>query len=395
MDEQCHGRDAISPIIDMRHADAIPIVEPSSAPLETELDVANVPSVFFVSLPKSGTVYTWYSLQDMTGLRMPEFHALEGWNAYNEGHDFSCPDLYACGDYNTQLLIPAGMKHYLRGTIFGAHMQASYHNVMVLQKSGIKKVTVLLRDPRDAFISWVYHLAKLGPTARNYHSKIYHIPRDYYDWPLKRQFDYQIRTFFPTTVNWIEGWLDYYAAADRALEVQFVYYDELKQDPKRYVQRIAEFHDLQNIEYTKVITAEPGKMHFRRGEHDQWRDEFSQENQRLVAELMQDRIIRGYEKAAELNPHLVAAQRHLDESEYRAAASEALSAIAEFPNFRPAYDALIAAIEACGVDVSRALLEDEPELSPNLSTAGVFRYPYSRIDRYHALAAAALNRPVE
>jgi hypothetical protein len=36
----------------------------------------DAPSVFFVSLPKSGTVYTWYSLQDVTGLKLPDFHLL-------------------------------------------------------------------------------------------------------------------------------------------------------------------------------------------------------------------------------------------------------------------------------------------------------------------------------
>lgn len=35
-------------------------------------------SIFFVSLPKSGTVFTWNILSQATGLQIPEFHKLEG-----------------------------------------------------------------------------------------------------------------------------------------------------------------------------------------------------------------------------------------------------------------------------------------------------------------------------
>ena len=136
-------------------------------------EAQELPSIFFVTLPKSGTVFTWYSLEQAIKLKVPEFHKLEGWPEYTRGADFACRDLYACGDYNTQLLRPENMQLFMRGFIFGAHMQASYHNMRVLKEAGIEKITVLLRDPRDAFISWVHHLRNLGPSARDYHSKIY------------------------------------------------------------------------------------------------------------------------------------------------------------------------------------------------------------------------------
>ena len=96
-------------------------------------------SLFFVSLPKSGTVYSWTCLSEMTGLKIPEFHLMEGWREYNKGRDFSIPNLYACGDYNTQLLRPEQMKEYLNGFVFGAHMQVDSVN------DG--PVTVLLESP--------------------------------------------------------------------------------------------------------------------------------------------------------------------------------------------------------------------------------------------------------
>lgn len=338
------------------------------------------PSIFFVSLPKSGTVYTWYSLQSMTGLAMPAFHELEGWSQYTVGRDFSCPDLYACGDYNTQLLIPAGMQHYLKGMIFGAHMQASWHNMTILQEAGIDRITVLLRDPRDAFISWVYHLRNLGPQARDYHSKIYHIPRSYYTWPLRKQFDFQIRTFFPTTVNWIEGWLDYYAAPERTVDVLFVYYDELKQQPERYIRRIAEHHEIDEVDYSKVIAAEPGRMHFRKGENEQWKEEFDTANQRLVEELMQDRIAHDFARAASSDPHLVSFRRNMKAGRPRLALRDALEAMIRFPAQPCTYDALLEAARACNTDALALRQRITEKISKAPTIAQCFSYPFDVVE---------------
>lgn len=350
------------------------------------------PSVFFVSLPKSGTVFTWYSLQDMTGLKMPDFHLLKGWFDYNRGRDFSCPDLYACGDYNTQLLIPEGMKNFLQGYIFGAHMQASYHNMRILKESGIDKITVLLRDPRDAFVSWVHHVHELGLPARNYHSKIYHIPRDYYTWSLEEQFRYQIRTFLPTIVNWVDGWLDYYAAVDKEVEVLFVYYDELKREPVRYIRRITEFHGLENVDFSRIVVPEPGKMHFRKGQHGGWREDIASDDQQLVDNLMQDRMVRGFEAAARNHPGLAMAQNSLNSGDAKTAAAEALQTIIHFPNYRPAYELLFRAVDQCGMVSQQLRSRVDAELQ-DPTVAGSFIYRYELVDACVELADGLARSP--
>ncbi len=349
------------------------------------------PSVFFVSLPKSGTVYTWYSLEAMTGLKMPQFHELAGWPDYNDGRDFSCPDLYACGDYNTQLLLPQGMKNFVRGHIFGAHMQASYHNMCILKESGIDRISVLLRDPRDAFVSWVHHLNRLGPSARNYHSKIYHIPRDYYDWPLAQQFEYQIRTFLTIAVNWVEGWLDYYASSDREIEVLFVYYDELKRDPLRYIKRITDFHGIEQVDFSKIVIPEPGKMHFRKGEHGQWKEEFSTADQELTDNLMGTRILRGFEVAAAKHPAMIRAQGLLAAGNARDALSEILVALADFPNSRLAYGLVIHAAESLGVDATVLKRLVSSQLNDR-EIASSFVYRYDLIEECRRLYGELAQR---
>jgi len=338
----------------------------------------NRKSMFFVSLPKSGTGYTWTCLSDMTGLKMPEFHLLEGWEDYNSGRDFSCPDIYACGDYNTQLLRPEQMKIYLQGYVFGAHMQASYHNMRILEESGITRITVLLRDPRDAFVSWVHHLRELGLPARNYHSRIYHIPRDYYDWSVEEQFDFQVRSFLPTTINWVEGWLDYYAAADRKVDILFVLYDELKRDPLSYMKRIFEFHEIDDVDYSKLVVPEEGKLHFRKGEHEQWRVDFSPGNQRLASEMLQDRISRGFELAARSHRGRLKYDQALSIGNYALAAGAALEVITQFPNSAESYQLLYRAAEASKLDVADLRRKVAKELGEQ-SIAENFRYRYELV----------------
>lgn len=335
--------------------------------------IGNNKSIFFVSLPKSGTVYTWNSLSRVTGLKIPEFHLLQGWDDYNAGLDLSCPDIYACGDYNTQLLRPSEMKLYAEGYIFGAHMQSSYHNMRVLEENGINKITVLLRDPRDAFVSWVHHLKNLGPSARNYCSKIYHIPRAYFEWSLTKQFDFQIRTFLPIVVNWVEGWLDYYASSNKKINILFVYYDELKRNPVDYIRRITEHHGFTNIDLSKVVVPEVGKMHFRKGEHGQWKEEFTPANQSLANDLMQDRIEHGFYVAAQTHTGLMSSENLLQSGKYKEAAIEAFQSIIQFPNHSPSYDALFRAVDRCGENTASLRTRVETELK-DLSVDGLFVY---------------------
>lgn len=311
-------------------------------------ETADRDSIFFVSLPKSGTVYTWTMLERVTGLSMPRFHELQGWRDYSAGLDFACPHLYACGDYNTQLLRPDTMKYYLKGFVFGAHMQASFHNMEVLKVNNIERISVLLRDPRDALVSWVHHLRKLGPSSRNYHSKIYNLAPAYYDWSLPEQVAYQIRTFLPTIVNWVEGWLHQFAVADGGIEILFVYFDELKRAPKRYLQRILQFHGIDGADLSAVSVPEVGQLHFRKGQHGQWREEFSAHDQALAADLMQGRLQAAFTAAAAAHPANRAASEALKMGRFRDAAAAAFEVVQQYSNDKAAYETFALVCDKAG-----------------------------------------------
>ncbi len=176
-------------------------------------------------------------------------------------------------------------------------------------------------------------------------------------------------------MNWVEGWLDYHASEGREIEVLFVYYDELKREPARYLRRITDFHELDDVQFSTIITPEPGKLHFRKGVHEQWREEFSPLNQRLVDDLMQDRILRGFDAAASRHPGTIAAESMLASGCAKDAAAAALRAVTEFPNYREGYEALMRAAEDCGADSMplRALVAAELG-KPSVADSFIYRF---------------------
>ena len=127
-------------------------------------------------------------------------------------------------------------------------------------------------------------------------------------------------------------------------------------------------------------------MHFRKGQHGQWQEDFSNADQRLVDDLIQDRIWRGVEAAAGRHPGLAAAQGSLGSGDAKRAAAAALQAVIEFPNHRPAYELLFSAVERCGISAEPLRGQVEAELKPR-NTAESFIYRYELVDACVALVS--------
>jgi transposase-like protein len=72
------------------------------------------PTIFMVSLPRSGTVYTWHSLMDLSGLRPPEFGVQPDILKFKQKGSFDQDNLYAIGDFGTQFLLAKGLRRRLR-----------------------------------------------------------------------------------------------------------------------------------------------------------------------------------------------------------------------------------------------------------------------------------------
>jgi hypothetical protein len=257
-------------------------------------------SLFFVSLPKSGTDFTWNTLAEITDLRIPEcITDPNTMNTMMTGKDDEMDFSWSTGDFTSQRLIKQSLAQYLPNDfVFGTHMPASYHNIKVLEDAGINKVTVLLRDPRDVVVSWTYHTNKAGLAHKDHISKFYHLPDEYYDWPIDQQISFQVRTFLPSAVNWIEGWVACFSTFNRKIDILFVFFDDLKNNPNEFFKKITDFHDCQQVDLSKIQKPIWGTRHFRVGEHGQWKKEFSKNDMLFSDLLIEDRLEKAFKKTA-------------------------------------------------------------------------------------------------
>ena len=254
-------------------------------------------SIFIATLPKSGTEFTWGGVRDATGLIAPVLES-EFVSAYLSGYCNSA-DVVSTGVFTSERLILSGLRKLApNGHVLASHCAATHHNVSVLRDAGFQKATVLIRDPRDATVSWTHHLHALGPGMSRFNSLIQALPFDYFAWNHEMQLAFQIRTFLPNAVNWIESWVEAAAGPDVSVEIQFVQFDQLRSDPHAMFEAIFKFHGIRNYDLSKIAPPQPGARHFRKGERGTWSDEFSANDRVFAQSLIGSRLDRQFDRIA-------------------------------------------------------------------------------------------------
>lgn len=226
-------------------------------------------SIFIVSVPKSGTIYTWNKLAQLTNFKVPNFAKIKNFSLHCAGQDFN-HGIYAYSDVYSTVLRPNVLKKYRFNNVLLAHMGASKNNKIVLELTGFDKITVLLRDPKDALVSWFYHCEKHHNW--DYYSKIYFHPKEYYSWNKKKKIDHLIKSYFPLIANLIKSWLYEYNLNSK--KINLMRFDELKSHPDQYFKNILNFHQVEqhnNIDFAPKKDA----MHFRKGLNKEWKNELT------------------------------------------------------------------------------------------------------------------------
>jgi hypothetical protein len=180
---------------------------------EPELSRSPQRSLFLASLPKSGTEFVGGAIRDTTHLISPRHHWDDAFNrAYFSGY-CNRDDVVSTGVFVSERLLLETISRLTHGYLHQSHCGATYHNLCVLRDAGFERATVLVRDPRDSTVSWTHHLRGMGPGMVNFNSLAQYLPLDYFRWPHEAQLAFQVRTFLPAAVNWIESWVGAAAAA--------------------------------------------------------------------------------------------------------------------------------------------------------------------------------------
>ncbi len=216
------------------------------------------PSIFLVTLPKSGTVYVSHSLSQSLGY-----------------------------DHTSTLVTPTFPKNSLwirmledflvGGMISASHMQPDDENITLMKSAGVTRGILHIRDPRAALQSWIHFIRG---NASPLHPLI--ARPEYHALSLADQTDHMIDHAFRHFAQWIDIWcarLD----ADKDLDFLVLMHDDLARDEATYFRRILDFY---KIEGEIRPVAKSSSTHFRKGDNDDWRQSFTPAQRRRVNDLM-------------------------------------------------------------------------------------------------------------
>lgn len=236
-----------------------------------------IPSIFYPKLPKSASVSITTCLSNI--LDIPGVSTTTG--TFPDFHDY---------------LIPSWIQEFLRRpALTGDHTFATPFNIAVLKASGIKKVIVNIRNPLQALLSLIHHWERYyfqeNATHRDHIFPVF--PPGYDNFSFEKKCDYNIEQKLRLIIDWIQSWAMVDQDHDNDMSILFTTYEEFTQDKKKFVERVFEFLNIGNgwqIEKDVLIEANEIKIHYRKGEVDEWRKVFSKKQRDFAWELIPDNL---------------------------------------------------------------------------------------------------------
>ena len=161
----------------------------------------------------------------------------------------------------------------------GQHMAASPYNLGLLREATIERLTLLLRDPRDALVSWRHNLERDDIDRLGAHRTLLveagQMPPDYYDLEWDAKADALIEHYLPRLIAWRDQWL-----AIEGFDLQVVHYEAFTLNQEQTIREILDFHQVEaaDIHLPEIDRTGPldQKTHFRRGEVGSHQDELSE-----------------------------------------------------------------------------------------------------------------------
>jgi hypothetical protein len=213
-------------------------------------------SILLNTMPKSGSIYAARSLQKIVGL------------------DF----IYLGNGYNLidQIALTAARKFRGGGYISQNHFAPSAENLQILEHFKLKMV-LHLRDPRQALLSWIYHLDQITDGNDDSEFLLYFTPRTppgYFGSSLSRKIDWQIENSLPDVVAWTKRWLE---IVDRGrIPILITHQNDLRTNEKAFFDSILAFYQI-DCDYVPPDLPKTEETHFRRADPEEWRRTFTAE----------------------------------------------------------------------------------------------------------------------
>ncbi|MEE8501813.1 MAG: hypothetical protein V3S23_03775 [Kiloniellales bacterium] len=219
----------------------------------------NLPLMVISTLPKSASESIWNQLAEGLGLAQ-------------------C--YLSLGLFPDCCLVPARVAEAAEGgLVTKEHIAPTAHNLAAFAQSGIERVIVHHRDPRQATLSWA-HFARddinrrlMAPLWR----KIVP-PAQVLGGDLGGQIDWCIENYLPLLVRFLADWRAADADPERPISVLFMSFEKFRAEPAGYFERVLEFYGVPRERFAAEAQAEV--VHLRKGEIDEWRGVFTEAQRR-------------------------------------------------------------------------------------------------------------------
>jgi hypothetical protein len=133
------------------------------------------------------------------------------------------------------------------------------------------KIIVHLRDPRQAFVSWLKFYPILeGALKQAIEDKLIAMNIS----SLEEAF---FTLFYEKMIDFIEGWYDVFQKTELSKNMIITTHEQLVHEPETLTQKLSSFVDVSPDVFSLSGKPETGKMNFRKGKTNEWKSFFSEE----------------------------------------------------------------------------------------------------------------------
>ena len=302
-------------------------------------------SLFITFIPKSGTDFISNNFLKNSNIIIPKKSTGFFSNYSQMGfHDFNGHP--SIGMFDTEFINWKFIKNNInKSCLFKFHASGNYFNRMALAKSGVRKLTVVIRDPRDVTVSFYYHIIKSKLIHRNYMTNFLYFPLNFLEINKKEQLKFLFRTFYPKAINWIESWI--YSQIDEPnIKLQFIFFNEIRENPLKTIKKIAKFHDINLLSENLVKAKETG--HFRKGIDNQIYEELPHDEINLAKKLLDKRIHSAIDFISERRINLIKKTKEID-------TKILFDILYTFPSQKKIYKSLVAQIKKQKTEIDKSL----------------------------------------
>ena len=221
--------------------------------------------IIIVTVPKTGTAFIRSTLRKMLDIEGPCISEGEWPNLLTSN--------YALG------------KCLKNNGFTVTHLQGTRYNVDALKNKGIKKIIVQVRDPRQSTLSCLHHLDNIREKT-TFSSQYFHVD-NYFELNFEQKLDYQMKYEFPEFCQATERWLDMASLDD--FEIKFMTFSHMKSQPESYFKEIFEYFGI-NGEVGEIASPKPGEANFRKGQEDEWKSVFTEQQKTIASETISRRL---------------------------------------------------------------------------------------------------------